>query len=181
MRFILFTGSISGFLPIRTKLHSCRWPSSSNIITHGLPPGCVCVLGMFPPFLPTYNKDLEVWAEKCSSGTYRTSGLSCTRMEAGGLAGGCSEREVQQQHQNRPSGLAVQGWRQVVPPGGSNQLSTGVVLELREFLTPQCKGSDLGSFNELLWSIDQSPSPQAHCLEGKTLLLLPQRSQSRVR
>lgn len=83
-------------------------------------------------------------------------------MEAGGLAGGCSEREVQQQHQNRPSGLAVQGWRQVVPPGGSNQLSTGVVLGCRKFpleLTFKCNSPDLVSFDELLGSVTPSLVP----------------------
>ena len=54
-------------------------------------------------------------------------------MEAGGLAGGRLGWEVLQQRRDRPSGLAMQGWRQVVSPGRSNQLRIREVLDGRQF------------------------------------------------
>ena len=69
-------------------------------------------------------------------------------MEAGSLEGGCSGWDVLQQLQDRPSGLAAQGWRQAVSPGQSHLLRTGVVLGQREFPLqpiPWCNCSDLGS------------------------------------
>ena len=64
----------------------------------------------------------------------RASGLHQARMEAGGLAGGCSGWKVLQQCWDRPSGLALQGWKQVVSPGRSSQLRMGPVLGVRKFL-----------------------------------------------
>lgn len=58
----------------------------------------------------------------------RASGLPYAKMEAGGLVGGCSSWEGLQEHWDRPSGIAVQGWRQVISPGRSNQIRVGVVL-----------------------------------------------------
>ena len=87
------------------------------------------LLSLSPPLslsqsLPPHNRDLEVQAEKRHSGP------------------------------DRPSGLAMQGWRQVVSPSGSE--------ELRQTL-PSCDSSYLGSFTE--------PS-RVHCPERKALLLV---------
>ena len=72
-------------------------------------------------------------------------------------------QEVLQQRQGRlSSGLAAQGWRKAVSPGGSNQLSTRVVLGCRIFpleLTLKCNSPDLVSFDELLESVTPSLVP----------------------
>lgn len=68
--------------------------------------------------------------------------------EAGGLVGGYSGWDVLQLCHYRPSDLSVQGWRQVISPDRSNQVSIGVVLGQMKFplkLTLQCNSSDLGS------------------------------------
>lgn len=60
------------------------------------------------------------------------------------------------QLQDRPSGLAAQGWRKAVSPGRRDQLRTGTDLGQREFPlkpTPQCNSSDLGPFNEQFQSV----------------------------
>ena len=65
----------------------------------------------------------------------------CSRMEVGGLAGGCCSWEVLWQRWDRPSGLAAQGWRQAISPGRSSWLRMGAILGHREFPqepTPQC-------------------------------------------
>ena len=85
-------------------------------------------------------------------------------MEAGGLVEGCSIQEVLQQQWNRRSGLAAQGWRQVVSLHRRDQLRTRVVLGQREFPlkpTPQCNSSDLGSFNEPLQLREKTLLPDA--------------------
>lgn len=53
-------------------------------------------------------------------------------LEAGGLAGSCYGQEVLQ-HQERPSGLATQGWRHAVSVSRFDLLRTTVVLGQVEF------------------------------------------------
>ena len=92
--------------------------------------------------------------------------------------GGCSGREVLQQRRDRPSSLAVQGWGQAVSPGRSDRLGMGAFLGGRKFPlepTPQSDSSDLGSFNELFWSI--TPSKKS----SSVALRLQSQSQSRDR
>ena len=101
----------------------------------------------------------RIWRCRPSSTEWRwdrASGLRHTRMEAGSLVGDCSGWEVLQHRQDRPSGLAAQGWRKAVSPGRRDQLRTGTDLGQREFPlkpTPQCNSSDLGPFNEQFQSV----------------------------
>ena len=77
--------------------------------------------------------------------------------------------EVLQENQDRASGLAMQGCRQAVSPGRSNQLRMEAILGQRKFPlepTPQCNRSDPDSFNEPCRFTAQRKNAPVGCLRG---------------
>lgn len=119
---------------------------------------------------PAQSKDLQVQPRSSSGPRIEAVGFF---VPDGGRRSGrrLFPWEVQQELRDRPSGLAAQGWSQVVPSGRSNRLRMGAVLGQREFaikLTPQCDSSDLVSFDKPVWSFSRASYPPAGVLGGPT-------------